>query len=254
MPGAFPEFQRTALVTGGGTGVGRAAALALAQDGMRVAVAGRRAGPLEETVSIAGSDRALAITADVSDERQVESLFDKIESSFGRLDVLFNNAGIAAPPVSLDELNTDDWRRCVDVNLTGSFLCARQAFRIMKSQTPVGGRIINNGSVSAYAPRPNSAPYTATKHAISGLTKCVSLDGRGHNIACSQIDIGNADTELAANFKTGVPQASGDVRVEPVFDVSRCGEAVAYMARLPLDTNVQFMTIMATAMPYIGRG
>ncbi len=242
------------MVTGGGTGIGRAAALALAQDGFLVAVAGRRTGPLEETVAMAASNRVLAIAADISDEKQVETLFAKVKSAFGRLDVLFNNAGIAAPPVALDELNTGDWRRCVDVNLTGAFLCARPAIRIMKSQTPAGGRIINNGSVSAYAPRPNSAPYTATKHAISGLTKCISLDGRPHNIACSQIDIGNADTEMAAKFKTGVPQASGDVRVEPVFDVSRCGEAVAHMARLPLDTNIQFMTIMATAMPYIGRG
>ena len=254
MSDSGSEVQRTALVTGGGTGIGRAAALALAQEGFLVAVAGRRIGPLEETVSMAAANAARAIAADVSDEKQVETLFAKVVSEFGRLDVLFNNAGVGAPPVALEDLNTDDWRRCVDVNLTGSFLCARQAIRIMKSQTPVGGRIINNGSVSAYAPRPNTAPYTATKHAISGLTKSISLDGRLHNIACSQIDIGNADTDMAAKFKTGVPQASGDIRVEPVFDVSRCGEAVAHMARLPLDTNIQFMTIMATAMPYIGRG
>ena len=248
------EMQKAALVTGGGTGIGRAAALALAQDGFSVAVAGRRIAPLEETVSMAAPNNVLAFAADVADEGQVESLFAKVLSALGRLDVLFNNAGIGAPPVALEDLQVDDWRRCVDINLTGSFLCARQAIRIMKSQTPVGGRIINNGSVSAHAPRPNTAPYTATKHAISGLTKSISLDGRLHNIACSQIDIGNADTEMAAKFKTGVPQASGDVRVEPVFDVSRCGEAVAHMARLPLDTNIQFMTIMATAMPYIGRG
>ena len=245
---------KTAVVTGGGSGIGRAAALELARSGFAVAIAGRRSEPLEATASMAGTGRIVPIPTDVADPDGVESLFSRALLEFGRLDVLFNNAGIGAPPVAFDELEVGDWQRCVSINLTGSFLCARRAFGIMKNQSPAGGRIINNGSVSAYSPRPASAPYTATKHAITGLTKCISLDGRPHGIACSQIDIGNADTDLAAKFKTGVPQASGDIRTEPTFDVRRCGEAVAYMAGLPLDTNIQFMTIMATSMPYIGRG
>ncbi len=248
------QSGRFAVVTGGGSGIGRAAALELARSGFTVAIAGRRTKKLEATASKGRSETIIPMQADVSDPGSVESLFRRVKEEFGRLDVLFNNAGTGAPSVPLDELGFDEWERCVSVNLTGSFLCARQAFGIMKNQRPEGGRIINNGSVSAYSPRPFSAPYTATKHAVTGLTKSISLDGRPHRIACSQIDIGNADTDMAAKFKDGVLQASGDIRTEPTFDVRRCGEAVAYIAGLPLDTNIQFMTIMATNMPYVGRG
>ncbi len=248
------DHIRVALVTGGGSGIGRAAALALAQDGFQTVVTGRRPEALAETAALASTDTIVPIQADISDPQSVDVLFTKIENRFERLDVLFNNAGIGTPPVLLDTVKVEDWLSCVSVNLTGAFLCARQAFGMMRRQTPQGGRIINNGSVSATSPRPGSAAYTATKHAITGLTKSISLDGRDFSIACSQIDIGNADTALAAKFKTGVPQASGDIRPEPVFDVNSCGEAIAYMARLPLSTNIQFMTIMATNMPFIGRG
>ncbi|MCY3877701.1 MAG: SDR family NAD(P)-dependent oxidoreductase [Rhodobacteraceae bacterium] len=244
---------KTALITGGGSGIGRAATLALARDGYLVAIAGRHIESLRETAAGA-EDVIRPIAADVTDAGSVESLFQTVMRDFGRLDLLFNNAGVGAPPVPLEDLSEADWRRCVDTNLTGTFLCTQQAIRIMKTQTPMGGRIINNGSVSAYSPRPNTAAYTATKHAISGLTKSISLDGRAHDIACSQLDIGNADSDMAAKFKTGVPQASGDIRREPVFDLEHCGNAVAFMAGLPLDTNIQFMTIMATKMPFIGRG
>ena len=249
--------ERTALVTGAGSGVGRAAALALGGNGFRLVLAGRNIETLNETSALleaVNGNCAISVAADVSVPDDVETLFAEAKRELGRLDVLFNNAGVAAPPVPMEDLPVEEWSKCIAVNLTGAFLCSQQAIRIMKEQAPRGGRIINNGSVSAYSPRPNSAPYTASKHAISGLTKSISLDCRKHGIACSQIDIGNADTNLAAKFKTGVPQASGDVRTEPVFDVSRCGEAVAHIANLPLDVNIQFMTIMATNMPFIGRG
>ena len=249
-------MDRTALVTGAGSGIGRAAALALLDAGWRVALAGRRKDALEETARMAGdgSDRALAVPADVADEASVKALFDQVRSQFGRLDLLFNNAGTGGPPVGFDELTLEQWRRVVDVNLTGSFLCAREAFALMKSQSPRGGRIINNGSISAHAPRPNSAPYTATKHAVTGLTKSLSLDGRAYDIACGQIDIGNAATELAARIVQGVPQPNGQVMPEPVMDVKHVADAVLYMAGLPLEANVQFMTVMATKMPFVGRG
>ncbi len=243
-----------AVVTGAGTGVGRAAALALGQAGYSLVLAGRRQEKLASTALAALPADSVVVPTDVADAASVETLFAVTVEKFGRLDVLFNNAGIFVPAVDFDQLEVEDWRQCVDINLTGSFLCARQAFRIMRNQTPQGGRIINNGSVSAHAPRPNSAAYTATKHAITGLTKSLSLDGRPHRICCSQLDIGNAGTEMAAKFPLGVRQASGDIRPEPVFDVAHCGEAVAYMAGLPLETNIQFMTIMASTMPYIGRG
>ena len=248
--------NRVALVTGGGTGIGRAAALALNRDGYHLVLAGRRREPLKETADLASKvdPRMLVVPTDISVAGQVKALFRVVRAKFGRLDVLFNNAGGGAPRVPVEELDIADWKRCVDVNLTGAFLFARQAIRIMKDQMPKGGRIINNGSVSAHVPRPCTPAYTATKHAITGLTKSISLDGRQHDIACSQIDIGNADTPLGERFKFGVPQANGQFAVEPVFDVDHCGTAVAYMASLPLDTNVQFMTIMATKMPYIGRG
>lgn len=245
---------KIALITGAGSGVGRAAALSLGRAGYSLALIGRRRAPLEETAAAAKPAKSLVVPCDVSDPSAVEEAFRNVVGEFGRLDVLFNNAGISAPGRSIDELDLDDWKRCLDINLTGSFLCARQAFRVMRSQSPKGGRIINNGSVSAHAPRPNSTAYTATKHAITGLTKCISLDGRPHDIACGQIDIGNANTEMAAKFPQGVPQASGDIRAEPVFEADRCGDAVAFMANLPLDTNVQFLTIMATKMPFVGRG
>ena len=249
--------ERTALITGAGSGVGRAAALALGGNGFRLVLAGRNLETLNETSALleaVNDNCSKSVAADVSVPDDVETLFAEAKRELGRLDVLFNNAGVAAPPVPMEELPVEEWNKCIAVNLTGAFLCSRQAIRIMKDQVPQGGRIINNGSVSAYSPRPNSAPYTASKHAISGLTKSISLDCRKHGIACSQIDIGNADTNLAAKFKTGVPQASGDIRTEPVFDAARCGEAVAYIANLPLDVNIQFMTIMATSMPFIGRG
>ncbi|MCE2521663.1 MAG: SDR family oxidoreductase [Rhodobacteraceae bacterium] len=248
------SHSKVALVTGAGSGIGKAAALSLSRAGYSLVLVGRRRSPLEETAAELAPAKSLVVQCDVSDSPAVEDAFRQVKSEFGRLDVLFNNAGMNVPGVPIDMLEVDDWRRCVDVNLTGSFLCARQAFALMRHQTPKGGRIINNGSISAQSPRPNSTAYTATKHAITGLTKCLSLDGRAHDIACGQIDIGNANTDLAAKFPLGVPQASGDIRPEPVFDVERCGEAVAYMAGLPLDANIQFLTIMATKMPLVGRG
>jgi NAD(P)-dependent dehydrogenase (short-subunit alcohol dehydrogenase family) len=243
------------LVTGAGSGVGRAVTLALVRDGYEVVLAGRRIEALNETISLAGTpERMLAVPTDVSDERSVTALFAAVKEHFGRLDVLFNNAGVNAPGVPLEDLTVDQWRSVVDVNLTGPFLCTRAAFRLMKDQDPRGGRIINNGSVSATAPRPNSAPYTATKHAITGLTKSTSLDGRTYDIACGQIDIGNAATDMAMRMTKGVAQADGSVRIEPVIDVAHVGEAVRTMANLPLDVNVQFITIMATKMPLVGRG
>ena len=250
------SHDRVALVTGAGTGVGRAAALALLADGYRVVLAGRRAGPLEEVIagSGAGAGRALAVPTDVTDPDSVAALFDRTVQAFGRLDLLFNNAGVGAPPVNLEDLTLAQWRAAVDTNLTGPFLCTKHAFRIMKAQTPRGGRIINNGSISAHAPRPNSAPYTSTKHAITGLTKATSLDGRKYDIACGQIDIGNARTPMAAKMADGVPQADGSIRAEPLMDVEHVGSTIRYMASLPLDANVQFVTIMATKMPFVGRG
>jgi NAD(P)-dependent dehydrogenase (short-subunit alcohol dehydrogenase family) len=248
--------NKIALVTGGGSGIGRAAALALLREGYSVALAGRRPEALRETIDRGGTagSRALAVTADVSDPASVRALFDKTKQAFGRLDLLFNNAGTNVPATPLEDLTIDQWRRVVDVNLTGAFLCTQEAFRLMKSQTPRGGRIINNGSISAHAPRPNSAPYTATKHAMTGLTKSTALDGRKYDIACGQIDIGNAETEMAAKMKAGVPQARGDIAVEPLMDVDCVARAVVYMASLPLDANVLFMTVMATKMPFVGRG
>jgi len=247
---------KIAIVTGAGSGIGRAVALALLNDGYRVALAGRRRDALEQTLGAAGSaaDRALAVPTDVSDEASVRSLFAKVKDSYGRLDLLFNNAGVGAPGVNLEDLSVEQWKTVVDINLTGVFLCMQEAFRMMKSQQPRGGRIINNGSISAHAPRPNSAPYTATKHAITGLTKSGSLDGRKYDIACGQIDIGNAATDLAARMAKGVPQANGQVAVEPLMDVKHVASAVVYMASLPLDANVQFLTVMATKMPFVGRG
>ena len=205
-------------------------------------------------MAAAGGPRMVVVPTDISDVAQIDALFEVVKSEFSRLDVLFNNAGGGAPRIPMEDLDVADWKKCVDVNLTGAFVCAQHAIRIMKAQDPKGGRIINNGSVSAHSPRPNTPAYTSTKHAITGLTKSISLDGRQHNIACSQLDIGNADTPLGERFKSGVPQANGQIAVEPVFDVEHCGSAVAYMAALPLNTNVQFMTIMATNMPFIGRG
>jgi len=247
---------KVAIVTGAGTGIGRQTALALLREGYAVSLAGRRMERLQETVEQAGAAgaRALAVPADVSDPASVRALFDKTREAFGRLDLLFNNAGTGAPPVHLEDLSLEQWKTVVDVNLTGVFLCTQEAFRIMKSQRPMGGRIINNGSISAHAPRPNSAPYTATKHAITGLTKSTALDGRKYDIACGQIDIGNAATEMAQPMKTGVPQANGTISVEPTMDVEHVAQAVVYMAGLPLEANVQFMTVMATKMPFIGRG
>ena len=243
-----------ALVTGAGTGIGRAVAVALLQAGYRVVLAGRRAEPLHEVAQASGTERAHPFCADVSQPESVDSLFTMIKDTFGRLDLLFNNAGLGAPKVNIEDITFAQWQAVVDANLTGSFLCAQGAIRIMKSQTPQGGRIINNGSISAHAPRPNSAPYTATKHAITGLTKSISLDCRKYNIACGQIDIGNALTELSARMTQGVLQAHGEIAVEPMMDVKEVAGAVLHMAQLPLRTNVQFMTIMATNMPFVGRG
>ena len=244
--------QKVALVTGAGSGIGRACAVALAHAGFSVVLAGRRREALEETAAMAAG--SVACPADVTDPAAVRSLFAATQEVFGRLDVLFNNAGRGAPGVPMDELTFEQWDAVVRVNLTGAFLCAQEAMRMMKTQTPRGGRIINNGSISASVPRPNSAPYTATKHAITGLTRSISLDGRAWDIACSQIDIGNAATELTERMTSGVPQANGALAVEPRMDVRHVAEAVVYMANLPLDVNVQFMTVMATKMPFIGRG
>jgi NAD(P)-dependent dehydrogenase (short-subunit alcohol dehydrogenase family) len=250
------ELGKVAIITGAGTGIGNRTALALLKEGYSVALAGRRIGALEATATEAGSaaSRTLVVPTDVGDPGAVQALFAKTMETFGRLDLLFNNAGTSAPPIPLEDLTYEQWKSVVDVNLTGAFLCTQEAFRIMKTQDPMGGRIINNGSISAYVPRPNSAPYTATKHAIAGLTKSTSLDGRKYDIACGQIDIGNAETGMASVFKTGVPQANGTIAPEPTFDSDQVAHAVVYMASLPLDTNVQVMTIMATKMPYIGRG
>ncbi len=247
---------KVAIVTGAGTGIGKRSALALLREGYSVALAGRRAAPLESTGADAGESgsRALAVPTDVGDPASVWNLFARTMERFGRLDVLFNNAGTGAPGVPLEELTYAQWKAVVDVNLTGAFLCTQEAFKIMKGQTPMGGRIINNGSISAHVPRPNSAPYTATKHAITGLTRSTSLDGRKYDIACGQIDIGNAATEMTARMKGGIPQADGSVRVEPTIDADHVARAVVYMAGLPPDANVQFMNIMATKMPFIGRG
>jgi len=248
--------MKCAVVTGAGTGIGKAAATALLQNGYRVAFAGRRREPLEAAIAEAkaASGQALAIPTNVADPASVAALFAEVKAKFGRLDVLFNNAGVGAPGVNMEELTFEQWKNVVDINLTGVFLCTQEAIRIMKDQSPRGGRIINNGSISAHAPRPNSAPYTATKHAVTGLTKSTSLDGRKYDIACSQIDIGNAHTDLAARMANGVPQANGQIAVEPLMDVAHVASAVVYMASLPLDANVQFMTIMATKMPFVGRG
>lgn len=250
------EPTKVAVVTGAGSGVGRAVALALADDGYAVVLAGRRREPLEHVADQARDKKATAVSVptDVADPDAVEALFAVVRERFGRADVLFNNAGLSAPAVPVDELDVATWRSVVDVNLTGAFLCARCAFALMKAQRPRGGRIINNGSISAHVPRPNSAPYTATKHAITGLTRSLSLDGREHDIACGQIDIGNAGTEMTAPMSAGVPQADGSVRAEATFDVVQVARAVSYMASLPLDANVQFLTVMATKMPFIGRG
>jgi len=247
---------KVAIVTGAGTGVGRAAALALLRAGYRVVLAGRRPEPLENVKKEAGANGkdALCVPANVADPASVKALFATTRQAYGRLDVLFNNAGVNAPGIPLEDLTLEQWRNVVDINLTGMFLCTQEAFRIMKDQKPRGGRIINNGSISAHAPRPNSSPYTATKHAVTGLTKCTSLDGRKYDIACGQIDIGNARTEMAERMAKGVPQADGSVKVEPLMDVNHVGEAVVHMANLPLETNVQFLTIMASKMPFVGRG
>ena len=246
---------KIALVTGAGSGIGRATTLALVREGWAVALAGRRLDALEATSAQAGPQaRTLAVAADVTDPASVRALFARVAETFGRLDLLFNNAGTNVPALPLEDLSVEQWRQVVDVNLTGVFLCTQEAFRLMKEQSPRGGRIINNGSISAHSPRPNSVAYTATKHAITGLTKATSLDGRKYDIACGQIDIGNAETEMAAKMKQGVPQANGTIAVEPLMDVEHVARAVVYMAGLPLDANVLFMTVMATKMPFVGRG
>jgi len=247
---------KVAIVTGSGSGIGKAVALAMLKDGYSVALAGRRADALAQTVKDAGAagEQALAVPTDVTDPKSVAALFAATKKRFGRLDVLFNNAGQNAPGVPLEELTFEQWKNVVEANLTGAFLCTQEAFRLMKDQSPRGGRIINNGSISAHAPRPNSAPYTASKHGITGLTKSTSLDGRKYDIACGQIDIGNALTEMAARMTKGVPQANGTTAVEPVMDVAHVASTVLYMASLPLDANAQFVTVMATKMPFVGRG
>lgn len=250
--------MRIAVVTGAGSGIGRAVSLQLASDGFTVVLAGRRADALDETAALitgrGNTGEVLAVPTDVTDESSVRSLFDAVEARFARVDVLFNNAGSGAPPVPFEDLTLAQWQAVVDVNLTGSFLCAQAAVRLMKRQSPPGGRIVNNGSISAHAPRPNSAPYTATKHAITGLTKALALDGRPHGIACGQIDIGNASSPMTARMSGGVPQADGSLRAEPTFDVAEVGRAVSYMTSLGPDANVLFLTVMATEMPFVGRG
>ena len=246
--------RKIAIVTGAGTGIGRAVALALARHGWSVALAGRRREPLAAVAAEAPAGSTQAIPTDVADAASVKALFDETVRAHGRVDLLFNNAGVGAPAIPLEDLALEQWKNVVDINLTGMFLCIQNAFRVMKAQDPRGGRIINNGSISAHAPRPNSAPYTATKHAVTGLTKSASLDGRKYDIASGQIDIGNAATEMAARMATGVPQANGQIAVEPLMDVAHVGDAVLRMAELPIDVNVQFLTIMATKMPFVGRG
>ena len=246
--------SKVVLVTGAGTGIGRAIALAFLRDGHRVVLVGRRVEPLQSVAKESGSERALAVPTDVGNPDSVAALFAQIADKFGRLDVLVNNAGVSGMGMNFEDIGFEQWQNIVNINLTGSFLCAQGAFKIMKDQLPQGGRIINNGSISAHAPRPNSAPYTATKHAITGLTKSLSLDGRKYNIACGQIDIGNALTELSARMTKGVPQANGETAIEPMMEATEVADAVVHMASLPLTTNVQFMTIMATKMPFVGRG
>ncbi|MBM01333.1 MAG: 3-oxoacyl-ACP reductase [Chloroflexi bacterium] len=249
---------KVAIVTGGGSGIGKASAIALLNDGYSVVISGRREDPLKKTIEECGEmdnhEKILGITCDVGDPNSVKNLFKSTIEEFGRLDVLFNNAGGGAPKKLIEDLTYEEWQNVVDANLTGTFLCSQEAINIMKSQNPMGGRIINNGSISAYAPRPDSAPYTATKHGVSGLTKSISLDGRKYNIACSQIDIGNAATDMTERMKNGVPQANGSTMVEPTFDVNHVAEVVVNISNFPLETNVQFITIMATKMPFIGRG
>ncbi len=258
MPMVDPT-TKVAIVTGAGTGIGKSAALALLDEGYAVVLSGRRREPLEAVASEASEDEAsgslvLVAPADVSDPASVQSLFARTKETFGRLDLLFNNAGVGAPAVPLENLTFDQWQTVVDINLTGTFLCTQEAFRMMKAQSPPGGRIINNGSISAHTPRPHTAPYTATKHGITGLTKATSLDGRKYGIACGQIDIGNATTEMTEQMAKGMPQANGSIEPEPTMDVDNVARAIVYMATLPLDANVQFMTVMATKMPFIGRG
>ena len=248
--------EKVAVITGAGSGIGRATALAFVEDGWRVAIAGRRQEPLDETIAAAESrkDRMLAVATDVADPKSVEALFARVTEAFGRVDVLFNNAGQNAPGVPFDELPYDRWKSVVDTNLTGSFICAQAAFRVMKDQSPRGGRIINNGSISAHAPRPDSAPYTASKHGVSGLTRTISLDGRKHDIACCQVDVGNAMTELAARMSKGVKQATGEIKAEPMIDVKDVARSVLFMANQPLSVNIYHLMVMATNMPYAGRG
>ena len=250
------SHNRVAIVTGAGTGIGKNAALTLLANGYRVGLVGRRKELLAKTVEDAGAAAAntLVLPADVASPESVKALFAKVLQAWGRLDVLFNNAGMGAPAIPMEDLSFEQWKAVVDVNLSGMFLCSQEAIKIMKNQDPRGGRIINNGSISAHAPRPNSAPYTATKHAVTGLTKCIALDCRKYDIACGQIDIGNAATEMTERMKNGVAQANGSTAIEPRMDVAHVGSAVLYMANLPLDANVQFMTIMATKMPFVGRG
>jgi NAD(P)-dependent dehydrogenase (short-subunit alcohol dehydrogenase family) len=247
---------KVAMVTGAGSGIGRAVGIALLNEGYHVVLTGRRRDALDETVRQAGNagDRGLAVPSDITDPASVKALFAATRERFGRLDLLFNNAGTNAPAIPLEDLTFEQWKAVVDTNLTGAFLCTQEAFRLMKSQQPRGGRIINNGSISAYAPRPNSAPYTATKHAITGLTKSIALDGRKYDIACGQIDIGNAETDMARRMKDGVPQADGSVRAEPLMDPVHVANAVVHMASLPKEANVLFLTVMATKMPFVGRG
>ena len=246
--------EKAAIVTGASAGIGRASAIALAKAGYAVGIVGRRKNELEETAKLAGGAKMLVLTHDVGNPDEVKALFAKAKQEFGRLDLLFNNAGMGAPPVPMEDLTYEQWSAVVAVNLTGPFLCTQEAIKIMKDQQPRGGRIINNGSISAHAPRPNSSPYTSTKHAVTGLTKSTALDGRKYDIACSQIDIGNADTPMTQRMKKGVPQPNGTVEIEPTMDVDHVGRAVVYIANLPLDANVLFMTVMATKMPFVGRG
>lgn len=248
--------DKIAIITGAGSGIGRASVLALLKEGWSVTLAGRRVEPMEETVSLAGADgaRTLIISTDVADEAAMRALFDATQEKFGRLDFLFNNAGMGVPPADPDEISFADWKKVVDANLHGTFLGIQNAFRLMRAQNPKGGRIVNNGSISSYAPRPGSIPYTSTKHAVTGLTKTASLDGRKHDIAVGQLDVGNAATPMTARMAKGVPQANGDVMIEPTMDVENVANAIVYMASLPLDANVQFMTVMASKMPYVGRG
>ena len=246
--------HKTALVTGAGTGIGKAIALALLREGFAVVLAGRRIAPLQEVVNEADTCLGLAVAADVSQPDSVNALFSAIQQKFGRLDLLVNNAGVSGIGTAFEDIAFATWHNVVNINLTGSFLCAQAAFKMMRDQLPQGGRIINNGSISAHAPRPNSAPYTATKHAVTGLTKSISLDGRKYNIACGQIDIGNALTDISAPMATGVLQANGSIAIEPMMEASQVADAVVHMAGLPLSTNIQFMTIMATKMPFLGRG